>query len=229
MRAVLAALLLAWPLSAGAQITAAAYDAPSHRYGHNVLGAQGEWDALILTLAGGRQLRIVPPDAGIFEDTAPRLADLDGDGAAEVVTVRTSLTRGAALAVYGPQGEIAATPPIGAPHRWMAVVGIADLDGDGRPEIAVIDRPHLARVLRIWALRDGRLVELAAASGLTNHHFGEAAPEGGIRSCGGVSEVIVADANWQRIVAARLRAGTIFGRDLGPYRGPASLTAARHC
>ncbi|MBI1416558.1 MAG: VCBS repeat-containing protein [Limimaricola sp.] len=229
MRALLAALLLAWPVATSAQVVGAAYDAPSHRYGHNVLGTQGEWDALVLTLADGRQVRIVPPDAGIFEDTAPRLADLDGDGAPEVVTVRTSLTRGAALVVYGPEGEIAATPPIGAPHRWIAVVGIADLDGDGRPEIAVVDRPHLAKVLRLYGLRDGRLVELAAAGGLTNHHFGEATPEGGIRTCGGLPEVVVADGQWQRILAARLVAGRILGRDLGRYRGPASLAAALRC
>jgi hypothetical protein len=45
---------------------------------------------------------------------------------------------------------LAATPHIGSANRWLAPIGAADLDGDGRVEIAYVDRPHLARTLRIW-------------------------------------------------------------------------------
>ena len=37
----------------------------------------------------------------------------------------------------------------------LAPLGAADLDGDGKIELAYIDRPHLAKILRIWRFDDG--------------------------------------------------------------------------
>jgi hypothetical protein len=76
------------------------------------------------------------------------------------------------------------SPPrrIGQRNRWLAPIGAADLDGDGRVEIAYVDRPHLARTLRVWRSRPGgTLTEIATATGLTNHRIGEAFITGGIR------------------------------------------------
>lgn len=53
---------------------------PTDRYPHNVLGDIPGHGALDVTLASGRVLRMVLPDTRVFEDIAPRLADIDGDG-----------------------------------------------------------------------------------------------------------------------------------------------------
>ncbi|MCV2882577.1 FG-GAP repeat domain-containing protein [Actibacterium sp. XHP0104] len=210
---VIAALALLFSGAAQAQITDARYTDPTARYDHAVLGDALEWGALELTTPAGKR-RIVLPDTRVFEDLAPRLADLDGDGAPEVITVETDLSLGARLAVYGETGLIAATPFIGRPHRWLAPLGAADLDGDGRIEIAYIDRPHLAKLLRVWRFENGTLTLVAEKPGLTNHRIGQDFISGGIRDCGQGPEIITANADWSRVIATRFQNGTLSSREL---------------
>lgn len=226
--ALIAALLL--PGVAAAQtITGAAYADPTGRYGHRVLGAGGEWAAMLLEFDDRTTRRVTLPENLVFEDTAPRLADLDGDGAPEVVVVESSLSQGARLAIYGPEGRIAATPHIGTRNRWLAPLGAADLDGDGHMEIAFIDRPHLAQVLRVWRFRDGALTHVADLAGLTNHKIGWDFIPGGIRHCGNAPEMITAISGWSQIAATRLQDGALSSEAIGHYRGPDSLDAALAC
>lgn len=215
--------------AAAQQIAAARYGAPTARYDHGILGDAVEWGALVLTLSDGRRLRLRLPETRVFEDIAPRLADLDGDGAAEVITVETSLARGARLAVYGAGGLVAATPYIGRTHRWLAPLGAADLDGDGAVEIAYIDRPHLARTLRIWRFEDGALHFVTERAGLTNHRIGWDFIPGGLRECGQGPELVLASGDWHDVMAVSLENGAIRTRRLGPYTGPGSLDAALIC
>ncbi len=208
-------------------ISAARYDGLVDRYSHQVFASPANHGCLVVTLVSGREIAFDLPQTMVFEDRAPRLWDLTGDGQPEVVVVESSLSLGARLAVYDASGRIAATPFIGTSHRWLAPVGAADLDGDGWTEVAYVDRPHLAKILRVWRFRDGTLTEVTAASGLTNHRLGSDVIQGGIRSCAGTSpELITADAGWSRIVATRLVDGQLTARDLGPYGGPESLSAA---
>jgi hypothetical protein len=228
-RALALVASLALATSAGAEITAARYTQPTPRYDHGVLGDALEWGALELTLADGRRLVATLPDTRVFEDLAPRLADLDGDGAPEVIVVETDVAKGAQLAIYDETGKIAATPFIGQRYRWLAPVGAADLDGDGRVEIAYIDRPHLAKVLRIWRFDSNRLTEVAALPGLTNHRIGDAFIQGGIVTCDGQPTILTADAGWTRIVATTFDGRAIASRDGGPYAGPESLFGLPGC
>ncbi|SNR26201.1 Repeat domain-containing protein [Puniceibacterium sediminis] len=212
-----------------AEIIDARYLEPTGRYDHAILGDALEWGALELTLRDGRVLRAVLPESLVFEDIAPRLWDVDGDGAPEVVTVESSLSHGARLAIWDAEGRIAATPYIGQRHRWLAPLGAADLDGDGRIEIAYIDRPHLARVLRLFRLEDGKLVPVAELAGLTNHRIGWDHVESGIRDCGSGAEIIAANAGWSQVMAVRFAAGRLVAREVGPYTSRASIDAALAC
>jgi len=171
------------------------YSQPTQRYDHGILGDATEWGGLVYlhqgTAAHGPYsvTEITLPKTRVFEDIAPRLVDLDGDGSPEIIVIETHLQKGAQLAIYGLENgglkKRAATPHIGRAHRWLAPIGAADLDGDGHIEIVYIDRPHLARVLKIWQFRKGGLTLVAERGGLTNHQIGQDYISGGIRDCGG--------------------------------------------
>ena len=218
MRLALALIVMAG--TAGADVTRqpvilrAELVQPTGRYDHAVLGDALEWSALRLTLDRGtaRSVTITLPKSRVFEDVEARHADLDADGRPEVVVVETDLNRGASLAVYGPEGRIAATPFIGQPNRWLAPAGIADFDGDGRTEIAYVDRPHLRKELVFVRLEGDRLVETLRMPGLTNHRIGDDFISGGVRDCGQGPELILASPDWSRLM--RVRGGV--AEDIGP-------------
>jgi hypothetical protein len=223
------ALVCAAPVQAQEDITAARYINLSTEYGHNAL-PDSEYSGLeVNTARGSYRVRL---EGQVFEDTSPRLADLDGDGSPEVVTVVSIFEQGAQIMVWGLRDgaltPLVWNPPIGTRHRWLAIAGIADLDGDGRMEIAYVDRPHLARVLRvlrIWRADDAWRVEpVASAEGHTNHRFGAPDILGGVFDCGQGLEILTADRGWARALASRLVNGRLQTRDLGPYTGPSSLT-----
>ncbi|MEQ8290603.1 MAG: VCBS repeat-containing protein [Roseovarius sp.] len=205
-------------------------------YGHGVLGDLRDAKALTihLRIPGDSRItcpaEVILPQGEVFEDIAPRLADLDGDGLPEIVAVQSNAATGAKLAVYDRRARlVAATPHIGQRHRWLAPVAVADLDGDGHVELAYVDRPHLTKRLRVWRFRGGKLEHVADSEGFTNHRIGWDFIAGGVRRCGGTTEIITANSDWTRIVAARLTSGRITRRDLGPYTGPESLNAATNC
>ena len=224
----LAACVLGLPALAQ-DFTSARYAEPTTRYAHGVLGDAVEWGALVLELSDGTSRRMTLPETLVFEDIAPRLADVDGDGAPEVIVVETSLDKGARLAIHAASGRITATPFIGRPHRWLAPIGAADLDGDGQIEIAYIDRPHLAKTLLIWRYEAEKLIQIASKPGLSNHKIGWDFIAGGIRTCGDPPELITANADWTRVMATTLQSGRINSREIGAYTSPQSLTAALTC
>ena len=215
-------------------ITAARLVQPTDRYDHAVLGDALEWAGLQITVtlqgcAGSctqsKTLLITLPERRVFEDVTARVVDVDGDVLPEVLVVETDIRRGAMLSVYGAEGQlIAQTKPLGQTHRWLAPAGVGDFDGDGRLEIAYVDRPHLAREVVFVRLQAGALVEVARMPGLTNHRIGDSFISGGARDCGQGAEVVLASADWSRLMAVRIGAAV----DLGAYSAKA-MQAALEC
>lgn len=203
------------------------YDGPTTRYAHAVLGDDVEGTQLhaytqgAVSSCGSQSLSL--PEELVFEDTAPRLADLDGDGAPEIIVVQSHQQRGAQLAVYRAAEDgigldlVATTPFIGRRNRWLAPIGVADFDGDGTMDIAYIDRPHLARTLRIWRFDGDGLTEIANLEGLTNHRIGEPFITGGVRDCGAGPEMIVADRDWTKVMAVSMTGGALEAREIAPF------------
>ncbi len=222
----------------GVGVSAAWFAEATTIYDHGILGDAVEAATLSVNsnLAGPTgcdALSIAAGEGHVFEDTAPRIFDLDGDGRKEVIVVRTSLTQGAQLAIYGLRdGDLtilSTTPYIGQTHRWLAPIGAGDIDGDGRIEVAYIDRPHLAKVMRVWRFDGVALTEGYRIEGLTNHRIGDRTISGGFRTCDGVTEAVTASADWSRIIATRIEEGRALVRDLGPTSGTAAFATAMNC
>ena len=230
MRTILALIfcLACAPVAQAQEVVGAEFAEPTTRYAHGVLGDAVEWGALRFELAGGETRLIRLAETRVFEDLSPRLIQ-GADGAMLAMVVESDLARGARLALYGPDGLHAATPFIGQANRWLAPVGAGDLDGDGQVEVAYVDRPHLARTLRVWRLHGSELTEIASLAGVTNHRIGWDFIAGGLRDCGDDPEMVLATGDWQRLVAVRLHGGALVQRDLGMPATFDAFDAARAC
>ena len=232
IRSALAGALVCFGSLAGAtDITSAEFTDPTTRYRHGVLGDAIEWGTLEMRAGDGRLFRVVLPDRRVFEDVAPRLADVDGDGEFEVVVVESDMAKGARLSVYDTGGLVTATEFIGTPNRWLAPVGIgaADLDGDGVVEFAYVDRPHLAKTLRIFRFAEVALSPIAELPGVTNHRIGERDIAGGIRNCGTGPELLVASSDWSRLLAIRFDGEGFRTDDLGSDTSRPAFAKAMSC
>ncbi len=150
------------------------YAMPVSRYDHAILGDAIEAGALEVRLSSGGLASFTLPQDEVFEDITPRLADLDGDGNAEIITVLTSLSKGASIAVFATAGDrlklTAQTPFIGTTHRWLNIAEIAMLDG--KPAIAAVFTPHIGGPLRIYRYDGAELGLIASAQGFSNHRIG---------------------------------------------------------
>ncbi|MGV8855477.1 MAG: hypothetical protein ACOH2L_12610 [Devosia sp.] len=153
------------------------YAQPTTRYDHGILGDAIEAGALVVVDAQGQQYRLILPERQVFEDITPRLIDLDGDGRNEIVTIRTDLAAGAAVAVYqlagGKVQERAATAPLGQPHRWLSIAAIANFTDDAGLEIAIVKTPHIGGVLEILSLQGHSLKSIRPPQpGFSTHFIG---------------------------------------------------------
>jgi len=157
-------------------IAEAWYSEPTTRYPHAVLGDNIEAGALKVKNQRGETYTIRLEKNEVFEDIAPRLADLDLDGRTEVIAILSSRTGGASIAIYNLNGnafiKVAQTPFIGRSFRWLNIAGIDNFGGNRRPDIAAVITPHLAGVLQFYRYRNDRLALITQARGFSNHFIG---------------------------------------------------------
>ncbi len=174
--AFVALFALAAAPSGAESITAARYAAPVDRYGHFALGRPHEYARLMASTDSGREFVMELPADEVFEDLVPRLVRLAADEPQELLVVVSRRDSGARLVMIRLDAVglaiSAQSAPIGTPMRWLNPVGVADLDGDGRAEIAAVITPHIGGTLKVYRRQGAALVEIAALGGFSNHVYG---------------------------------------------------------
>ena len=157
-------------------VAAAWYSQPTGRYTHGVLGDTIEAGSLKVRDPRGRTYEYSLPRTQVFEDIAPRLIDLDNDGRTEIVTILSSTTRGAALAIFSIEGNALVkrvqTDFIGQKFRWLNFAGASYFTGSSTPEFALVQTPHIGGTLQLWKYASGGLIPLLQAASFSNHVIG---------------------------------------------------------
>jgi len=210
-------------------ITGARYEAPVARYGHFAPGRPHEYARVTATTDSGRSLELQLPEDEVFEDVAPRLVRLAANEPAEILAIasrRHDGSRVAMIRLSDDRLEVSAeSPAIGVPMRWLNPIGVVDLDGDGRSEIAIVTTPHIGGTLRVYRRTGKRLVEIAALAGFSNHVYGS--PELGLSapvSLAGRMRLLVPDATRRYLRITALEDGRLV--EVGRCALPAPVIGA---
>ncbi|MGB0748007.1 MAG: hypothetical protein ACPGO3_04630 [Magnetospiraceae bacterium] len=202
---------------------------PTERYDHGVLGDRIEAASLFAARADGHVARLDLPNDSVFEDRYPRLVTMDGDP--RLLTVRSYLTRGAAVVLAGFAGDDLVitneSPPIGTPNRWLNPVGAGDFDGDGQDEVAVVITPHIGGTLTLFRPDGHKLGVVGDAPGFSNHRLGSRAL--GLSAVLEINGDGVPDLAVPNTARRHLRLVTFAGgrfQELGVLQNPAEIVTA---
>lgn len=153
---------------------------PTDRYAHGILGDRVEAASVTVIGLGEHRLelkgRYAPPAPAVFEDLVPILALIGGPPRPSIVLARSGNGQGTSVVALGwREGGLVLLvegPGSGRSHRWVHVIGAADLSGGGVPEIAAVVTPHIGGVLTAYRRVDGALVRVARAAGYSSHAVG---------------------------------------------------------
>jgi hypothetical protein len=172
---VLMMFLLAGTSVRAQTITDASYSKPVTRYGHFALGRPHEYAQLNVITKDRKSHSLVLPEREVFEDLAPRVVRLIAGEDQALLTIVSDRNSGSRLALFrlidNKLRLSAQSPPIGTPMRWLNPVAVADLDGDGKAEIAAVITPHIGGRLKVYRKAGNALVEVAALPGFSNHVY----------------------------------------------------------
>jgi len=113
--------------------------------------------------------------------------------------------------------------------RWLNPVGVADLDGDGRAEIAAVITPHIGGTLKVYRREGAALVEIAALGGFSNHIYGT--PELALSltlalTPGGKTRLLVPDTARRNLRVIALELGKLVETARCPLRAPLTTAIA---
>ena len=141
---------------------------------------------------------------------APLLADIDDDGATEVLVTLSNSSGGARLVAYELDGSLLAeSAPIGQGNRWRNQLAVAAFGPAGEIEIVDVQTPHIGGILQSFQLVevDGSAsLERVAASGgrFTSHPIGTRNLDMGIAldaNLDGSLDVLIATFERDRLIA----------------------------
>ncbi len=149
--------------------------ATNARYVHNIMGDDLEHTSLYgLTPRDDGDFRTTTlftlPGDQVFEGLSPLWADVDEDGADDLITTVSDGAQGAQVVVYHADGEPLATgPAIGQGFRWRHQLAWGPFGEAGEHGLLEVLTPHIGGVVGFFVLEGDQLVQRASISGYTSH------------------------------------------------------------
>lgn len=151
--------------------------ATNQRYVHGVIGDLFEAAALAVLEIEGDELKVVArvdlPESDVFEGISPFWADVDQDGADDLIVTVSNLTVGAQIRAYRADGSLLATgPAIGRGGRWRHQLAFGPFGPNGEQELVDVLTPHIGGVVEFYRLNGDQLEIVASLPGYTSHLIG---------------------------------------------------------
>lgn len=143
----------------------------SDQYDHAILGDRFEAKAFeVFNRCTGERTKTTVESQDVIEGISAMLADIDGDGALDVLVTISNAEDGSRLAAYKLDGTlIAESEPIGQGGRWRNQLAVAPVGPNGEVEIVDVRKPHATGEVEYLRLLEGSLVVVADEPGFTNH------------------------------------------------------------
>jgi hypothetical protein len=151
--------------------------ATDQRYAHGVLGDTLEAASLTILNVDGATLAVATQieldGDSVFEGIAPIWADVDGDGADDLITTMSNGVGGAQLRVFRADGApLADGEAIGQGNRWRHQLAFGAFGVNGETELVDILTPHIGGVVEYFRLNGNTLERAASITGYSSHGLG---------------------------------------------------------
>ena len=152
----------------------------TERYPRGALGDRIEAGAITVVDVAANALtvrsRYVVKAPAVIEDLIPIVAPIGEGRRPALVVVKSAARQGSSVLVLGwREGALeplAEGPAFGLNHRWVHVIGAADVTGDGIPELLAVNTPHVSGVLVAYERRAASLIPVSKALGYSSHALG---------------------------------------------------------
>ncbi|MEL6308840.1 MAG: hypothetical protein AAFQ52_11910 [Chloroflexota bacterium] len=153
--------------------------ATNERYVHGIMGddIEGSEVVILQIVDGAFEIleRITLTGDAVYEGLSPMWADVNGDGAQDLITTVSDSQSGSRIRAYIFTDEGVQTVdgvPIGRGNRWQHQLVWASFAPDGTFELVEVLTPHIGGVVRFYQYQGDRLEIVAELSGYTSHVIG---------------------------------------------------------
>ncbi|MXW42298.1 MAG: hypothetical protein F4X48_08205 [Acidimicrobiia bacterium] len=181
---------------------------PTNRHPYSALGDDLEATTVVKVTVGSNEVTtIYNSGETVIESIAPLLADMDGDGTAEVALTLSDATHiWSVLVSTTGSGEIARSEPVDRLLGWRHILALGPLGPNGQIQLAEVLYPDGQGNL-VFLQKQGNSLEVAASlKGYRSHEFGSRNLEQALAADldrDGHIEVIVPTLDRQNLAAVR--------------------------
>lgn len=149
---------------------------PTNRYNHGIAGDDLEASAIVLveTEPEARVTQTIPiAEPDVIEGISAIWADIDNDGARDIIVTLSNSQTGARIVAYRENGTLLAeSDAIGRGNRWRHQLSVAGFKPN-KPQLLVdVRTPHIGGIVEFFQYNNGKLESVQEIRGFSTHSIG---------------------------------------------------------